>query len=192
MNTLIVRHVAKSEPAAFQVARLDGKSTDPVAVPSPVGFPVEGRPQSDLVRELRWYLEDFLDYPFPPETEHAERVLDALKQWGQQAFNALFDDRDGGRLFEAATREEYRNLRVQIRSDDPRILSWPWEALRDPQASLLAQTCQLERRVDRVVEPAAPHPDLPKDGVNILLVTARPMQNDVGFRSISRPLVESS
>ena len=51
---------------------------------------MEGRPNSDLMRELRWYLEEFLDYPFPPETDRAERVLDALRRWGEQAFDALF------------------------------------------------------------------------------------------------------
>jgi hypothetical protein len=65
MKTLIVRHVDQSDPAQFQVVRLpDGKTIGPVVVPSPVGFPVAGRPNSDLMRELRWYLEGFLDYPF--------------------------------------------------------------------------------------------------------------------------------
>jgi len=91
MNTLVIRHVGNDETAQFQVARLaDAKSGDPAAVASPVGFPVEGRPHSDLRRELQWYLETFLAYPFPPETDHADRVLDALKAWGQQAFDALF------------------------------------------------------------------------------------------------------
>jgi hypothetical protein len=80
MKTLIVRHVDQSDPAQFQVVRLsDGKTVGPVVVPSPVGFPVVGRPNSDLMRELGWYLEGFLDYPFPPETDHAERLRDALK-----------------------------------------------------------------------------------------------------------------
>ena len=39
------------------------------------------------MRELRWYLEQFLDYPFRPETDHAGHVLDALRAWGTQAFN---------------------------------------------------------------------------------------------------------
>jgi hypothetical protein len=26
------------------------------------------------MRELQWYLETFLDYLYPPETEHAERA----------------------------------------------------------------------------------------------------------------------
>src|ERR1700675_3473397 len=103
MNALIIRHAAKSEPAQFQVLRQsDGKSTDPRTVTSPFGFPVEGRPESDLIRELNWYLETFLEYPFEPEISHAKRVLDSLSIWGQQAFDALFGDREGGQFFEEA------------------------------------------------------------------------------------------
>lgn len=84
-TTLMIRHIPESNPALFQLARLrDGKTADPVSLPSPHGFPVESRPNSDLMRELQWYLETFLDYPFLPETDHAGRVLKALKGWGEQ------------------------------------------------------------------------------------------------------------
>jgi hypothetical protein len=84
VGTLRVQHLDGDGEARFQLVRVkDAKAAAPVAICPPVGFPVEGRPNSDLVRELRWYLEDFLGYPFPPETEHAERVLASLKQWGR-------------------------------------------------------------------------------------------------------------
>ncbi len=190
-NTLIVRHLPGTDPVSFQVVRLrDGKMSQPATVPSPFGFPVEGRPNSNLMHELQWYLETFLDYPFPPETDHAERVLKALHDWGEHAFRTLFDDRSAGRMFDAAT-QDYSKLHLQISSDDPRILSWPWEALRDPELAVLAHTCQIERRLNKARDPQ-PLPDsLPKDSVNILLVVARPYgQQDVRFRSIARPLVE--
>jgi hypothetical protein len=96
-TTLVIRHTTESDPASFRVERLrDGRTSEPVSPPSPHGFPVEGRPNSDLVRELQWYLETFLDYPFPPDTEHADRVLKAMKDWGQQTFEALFGNRSGG------------------------------------------------------------------------------------------------
>jgi len=142
------------------------------------------------MRELQWYLETFLDYPFPPETNHAERVLDSLKRWGEQAFENLFGGRAAGRMFDAATSEDYARLHLQISSDDPRILAWPWEALRDPELGPLAHTCQIERRLNKLRDPQ-PLPDsLPQDRVNILLVVARPYERDVGFRSIARPLIE--
>ena len=145
-STLLIRHIPDS---GFQVVRLrDGKTTEPAAVVSPVGFPVEGRPDSDLMRELQWYLETFLEYPFPPETDHAERVRDALRRWGEQAFEALFDSRGAGRMFDAATSDAYARLHLQVSSDDPRVLSWPWEALYDPEVGHLAHTCQIERTAE--------------------------------------------
>ena len=69
MSTLIIRHVPESDPLRFQVLEPDGDPTPPVEVPAAAGYAVEGRPTSDLMAELRWYLEDFLEYPFHPETE---------------------------------------------------------------------------------------------------------------------------
>ena len=192
MSTLRIQHIPGEGEPRFQVLRVsDTKHTPPAAIRPPVGFPVKGRPDSDLVRELQWYLEEFLGYPFPPQTERADRVLSALKAWGRQAFDALFDNRQAGKfLDEAAPDGQYQQLRLQVSSDDPRILAWPWEALEDSRAGLLAQHCQIERRLNEALDPQPLDEHLPRDRVNILLVTARPFEEDVRYRSISRPLVE--
>src|SRR5277367_891064 len=91
---LAIVHVEGSVPPAFLLTRSDNKSLAPVTIPSPYEFPVEGSPQFRLMRQLRWYLEHFLDYPYHPDTIAAEHVLDALKAWGSQAFNAIFDRRE--------------------------------------------------------------------------------------------------
>ena len=63
MNTLVICHDTGSDPPIFRVQRLsDGKLGERAAVPPPVGFPVQDLPDSDLIRELRWYLERFLEY----------------------------------------------------------------------------------------------------------------------------------
>jgi len=190
MNTLVINHRSDDDQPKLRVARQDYKSSKPVSVTSPLGFPVESQPGSELLGELRWYLEDFLQYPFSPNTDRAERVLDALKAWGRQAFNDLFNDRDAARMFDEATKEGYGNLRLHIMSDNPFILQWPWEALLDPQATYLSVACQIERRLNKVRDPVPISEDLPRDRINILMVTARPYERDVGYRSISRPLVE--
>jgi hypothetical protein len=189
---LQIRHVAASSPACFQVQRLsDGKmGAVTEGVPSPVGFPIEGWPDKALLPGLQWYLEHFLDYPFDPETRHAELVQKALKRWGELAFDALFDTRETGGWLDAAKMKAYADLHIQVVSDDPGVLAWPWEALYDRRAgSRLAMACQIERRVERLDDPPE-HKELPKDRVNILLVIARPYERDVRFRSIARPLVE--
>ena len=193
MNTLVIRHVEGSDPPRFRLLRLsDGRQAGPaVPVVSPVGFPVEGRPNTDLLGDLRWYLEEFLDYPFEPEVEHSERVLAALSRWGRGAFAALFRSGDGALYLDEATEGgDTSRLCLRIASDDPRVLAWPWEALENPGAGRLAQQCRLERRLNHVDAPPPLPADLPRDRVNILLVVARPQENDVGYHSISRPLVE--
>src|SRR6185437_4884423 len=60
----------------------------------------------------------------------------------------------------------------------------------DPQAGLLAPASRIERRLNAVLDPAPVPEGLPTDRVNVLLVIARPKEDDVKYRSIARPLVE--
>ncbi|MGB5064724.1 MAG: CHAT domain-containing protein, partial [Candidatus Competibacter sp.] len=192
MPALIIRHVEASDPPQFRVVRLkDGKTTSPVAIVSPASTPVKDLPNSHLSAELRWYLEEFLDYPFPPVTDRAERVQEALRGWGEQAFTALFGAGSGRDFYHDAYRDGLENLDLRIASDHPGVLAWPWEALADPQqAGALAHHCRIERQLDRGHDPLELPKDLPRDCINILFVTARPYPNDVRFRSLSRPVVE--
>jgi tetratricopeptide (TPR) repeat protein len=189
MNSLIVAQVG-NEPARFEVVReRDGKRAPAVEVPSPYRFGVRNRPAEHLMSCLSWYFEKFLDYPFPPRTEQAAHIEDALEAWGRQAFDALFatgSARDW--MVEASHRGVFR---LQILSSDPATLSWPWEALGDPRVGVLAQCAQIERRLNcQLPEPPQLPDKLPKDRINILLVTARPYDVDAQFRSISYRLVE--
>ena len=81
-------------------------------------------------------------------------------------------------------------VEVSISSDDPTVLAWPWEALYDPQTGMLGQTAQVLRRLNRLRIESSEKATLPRDRIHILLVTARPYQQDVSYRSISRPLVD--
>src|SRR5437667_12848004 len=132
-TALVIRHVPRSDPPSFQIVRLsDGKVSEAMPSPSPFNFSVEGRPQSHLMQELQWYLEDFLEFPFPPETDRADRVVAALKRWGEQTFKALFGSPLATRMFQEAVSEGYSRLNLRIVSDHPGVLAWPWETLRDP------------------------------------------------------------
>ena len=190
MHTLMIKHLRDLE---FDLVRLsDTKSAPTATLVSPYGFPIEGRPHTELMADLRWYLEKFLVNPFDPDTHTAERLLMALKQWGTQAFDALFAKRPGADFLSAAKSVGYEQLRLRISSNDPAVLSWPWEGLFDTTAgSALGLLCSIERRIDdKVADPIPIASQLPRERVNILLVTARPFEQDVGYRSISRRLVE--
>jgi tetratricopeptide (TPR) repeat protein len=118
-------------------------------------------------------------------------VLNALKEWGERTFEALFGNRSAARMFEAAVLENYSQLNIRIASDNPSILAWPWEALRDPEVGVLGQVCQIERTLNAIRDPQPLPSSLPRNRVNILLVVSRPLgPDDVPSRTIARPLVE--
>ena len=166
--------------------------TEIVELRSPDQFKVEGRPNSNLLQDLRWYLEDFLSYPYPPYTDIAERVLKTLKCWGEQIFNKLFSGQARDWYKEVLCDEGgLTSLTVKITSDDPHILAWPWEALSDPDNSTLAFSCCFERQLNDLNEPLPLSTKLARDCINILLIISRPFgASDVGYLALSRPLFE--
>ena len=178
---ITIVHCESSSPALFRLAGTPDDPPSAVLVPSPYELPVKGQPHSNLMRELRWYLEHFLDYPFAPETAHAERVLAALKAWGIEAFTGLFARSERNPLFGTET--------VRIASDTPSVLSWPWEALCSPETGYLARGHAFQRDIYHGHDRRC-FPEFPRNRVNVLLVVARPFENDVRYRSIARPLVD--
>jgi hypothetical protein len=81
VRTLIVQYVPRRKRPAFTVIRCDPSDTAPAAakITPPEKFGTKKLPGSHLRRELRWYLEQFLDYPFPPNTDRADRVTQAVR-----------------------------------------------------------------------------------------------------------------
>lgn len=176
----------------FKVIRLlDGKDSDVITLECPERFPVEGRPNHNLQDDLRWYLEKFLELPLGGYLETADQVQLALQSWGECCFSKLFQGRARD-WFQNARGNGLKNLRLKISSEDPRILAWPWEALVDPEGGILAHRCKIERQLNKLHDPLALPDNLPTDRINILLVIARPYENDVGFHALSRPMVELS
>ncbi|MCC6679256.1 MAG: tetratricopeptide repeat protein [Phycisphaerales bacterium] len=175
-----------------------GKATDDILIHDPATVRVDagagaaeaGGPA--LPGELHWYLEHYLEHPTDVDEARARRCLKALQGWGERAFKALFDSGTARDFYTRAVEAGLAQLTIVISADDPAVLSWPWEALRDPQAGDLARQARFERRLNQQHDPAALHENLGKQQqVNILLVTARPRgRRDVSYRSVSRPLVE--
>jgi len=166
------------------------KTSASVVLPRPESIVVPSQPHSNLMQELHWYLEDFLELPIGAYLDRARRTQDFLKQWGLNCFQALFKDRARD-WFQKAREAGLENLRLKISSDDPVVLSWPWEALCSPDDDFLAHHCCIERQPTQLGDPLPLHKDLPGDRINILLVIARPFgEDDVGYQSLSRRLID--
>jgi tetratricopeptide (TPR) repeat protein len=185
---LIIRHLGERQ---FAVTRLeDGKQSAPIRLTGPDELTVPGRQSSHLLDDLRWYLERFLDYPFEPRITVAEQVWRGVEEWGQSTFQQLFTGQPH-LWFDRIRATGLENLVLKIASDDPKILAWPWEALRDPHGTTLAHTCRIERQLANLNDPQPLPTSLSSSEVNVLLVIARPFADeDVGFHAISGPIVE--
>ena len=98
MHRLMVRQVKGAD--RFVVSHADGRSAeDEATVASPVGWAVvRAGSEGKLSGELRWYLESFLDYPFPPQTTRAEAVEASLEAWGGAGLHGLVRRRHGAGL----------------------------------------------------------------------------------------------
>ena len=192
MHRIAVRQEAASGSFRFCVQRVGSggvKSAPAVEVADPLSR-VLGQTDLRLGDELSWYLESYLDYPYGPNVERAERVTQALREWGTQAFDTLFGEGQARDFYRDATRDGHTELHLVVASDDARVLAWPWEVLHDPLVGDLAHHCRIERQLDRLGDPPALPDALSRDRIGILLVTARPYEHDIAYRSISRPLVE--
>src|SRR5262249_2210862 len=134
-----------------------------------------------------WYLETFLGYPFEPYISRTAHIEAALKDWGTAAFNSLFNNLQAGPWL---PRSADAVLDILISCDDPEFLAWPWEALHDPTLGFFGHRARIQRRLSKDMPEPSPLGTLPQERINILLVTARPFEDDVEYRSISRPLVD--
>jgi tetratricopeptide (TPR) repeat protein len=145
----------------------------------------------DNAADLRWYLEDYLQFPYGIFPDNAVKIEQKLQQWGQQLFELVFRTTEKGReFFQEATREGLDNCELGIISDNANVLNLPWELLYSPDYQFLAPSLAGMYRSLSSQGVKAPLPPMPDDQLNILLVIARPYdQQDVGFKTIARPLL---
>ncbi len=141
--------------------------------------------------ELRWYLEDYLKFPYGIFPDNAVKIEQKLQHWGQQLFELVFRSTEKGReFFQEATREGLDNCELGIISDNAEVLNLPWELLYSPDYQFLAPSLAGMYRSLSSQGVKAPLPAMPDDQLNILLVIARPYdRQDVGFKTIARPLL---
>ena len=183
MAPITVQHVAGSTNT-FKLF-IDFETADAetcFTIPSPYEFAVESREGPNLMGELRWYLEHFLDYPLPPQTDRANQVMNALKTWANEALEALRSRPD--------VRERLQGFDcVRICSEDPKVLSWPWEAVCIPENDFAGHNRYVERSISNSRQS---HSTIATstERLNILLVIARPYDKDVGYLCIARALME--
>src|SRR3990172_5834440 len=149
-------------------------------------------------KELRWYLEEYLEFPYGAERDRAQRVVRNLEHWGSALFSQVFsqvDKEPNPRMFyQEAVREGLENCLLCISSENPIFLNYPWELLYDPtpgrgflapsMGGLFRQRSGHKIETSLEIQPGEPF--------RILLVIARPFgRRDIPLSTIARPIIEA-
>lgn len=152
-------------------------------------FPITPQDREDL----RWYLEEYLQYAADPAPKIAARVEKRIAEIGTALFATLFQTDEDARDMWAVLRDRLDDTRIEIVSDVREAASVPWELLRDPKtrtplalsANAFVRAAHRSAVAPRVVQqnPGA---------VRILLVICRPgRDHDVPFRSVASRLIKA-
>jgi tetratricopeptide (TPR) repeat protein len=142
--------------------------------------------------DVRWYLEDYLQYPLDPAPKIAARIEKRMAEIGTELFKGIFQSNDDARDLWAALRPKLSDTRVEIVTGAEEATTLPWERLHDPKTDVtLALRAQ---SFVRTHPGAAERPRLPQAGaapIRILLVICRPRGgDDVPFRSVASRLLK--
>jgi tetratricopeptide (TPR) repeat protein len=138
--------------------------------------------------KLEWHFEHYVSYPYLNTVEPQE-ASEIIRQAGENLFSQLFSQPHIYNRYQQILQQDLQNLVIEI-SGSPEFHSLHWEALKDANLSSPLALDSLILRKDSRPQ------NLPADvrettTINLLIVTSRPAgRRDVGYRTISRPLVE--
>src|SRR4028118_2170666 len=187
-NRLLVNHQGDSIQLSWQ----QGKAAPHFAPAVPFEHPFD----TQALKDLRWYLEQYLRYPYGIEPDRAAKIEQKFRDWGQQLFTLVFyRTEEAQEFFQQAIREGLERCEIAIASNNPAVLNLPWELLYSPEHQFLAPLLAgIYRRVGIAHQAAVQTEigEMPQDKLNILLVIARPYgEQDVAFQTIARPMLEA-
>ena len=138
--------------------------------------------------DIRWYLEDFLQYPMDPAPAIAARIERRMVEIGVELFTKVL----GNTPVWHEVRHDLSGTRIEIETTVKDAAALPWELLRDPEADV--PLALRARAFVRATHNARERPTLPQSAagpIRVLLVICRPRgREDVPFRSVARRMLE--
>jgi len=185
-NCLRINHEGDSIQLSWQRGQSNPRPAPSVTFTHPF--------DEQALTDLRWYLEEYLRFPYGIYPDNAAKIEQKFQDWGEQLFELVFRSSEQARqFFQAATYEGLNQCELVITSDSPEVLNLPWELLYSPSdRQFLAPSLAGMSRSLSEYAPRAEMGDLPQDKLNILLVIARPYgEKDIALRTIARPLLEA-
>jgi tetratricopeptide (TPR) repeat protein/type II secretory pathway predicted ATPase ExeA len=174
--------IAQKTPATFEATLTIAGAAFDITVCDPFG-------QDGRERELEWYFEEWIRFPFSDMTI-AARAAASVKAYGTALFEQVFGDRRAFAAYERVA-GNLSDLEIVIEGD-PGFQGLHWEAMWDGDRSRPLAIDAVMVRQRRVRNGFVKVERQDSTVLNLLVVTARPdEEKDVGYRTISRPLVEA-
>lgn len=138
---------------------------------------------------LEWYFEKYLEFPFVEDVLF-RNTAQSINSYGEILFNQIFKDNEIYSEYKKCLNEGIDQISFEI-AGYSEFHAIHWECLKDPKLpnAWALLTSLVRKNLDSTVLTIniSPSPKL-----NMLIVTARPYgRHDVGYRTISRPLVEA-
>src|SRR3990172_8858824 len=110
MSLLRLTQFAESQPDHYRVeVALEGDGARQTAT-ARFAFAFSDADRADL----RWYLEDYLQYPSDPAPAIAARVEQRMSEVGVELFRAVFQASDDARDLWATLRDKLDETRVEV------------------------------------------------------------------------------
>jgi tetratricopeptide (TPR) repeat protein len=140
--------------------------------------------------KIRWYLEDYPEFPADPAPVLAADAESRLSDLGTGLFRQVFTGQDGAGIW-AQAQDQLPQVRVEVDTDPDDVPGLPWELLRDPgTGTALALGAGEFVRTHRQTAGQVSLPQPAGDELRVLLVICRPGRgDDVPFRSVASRLV---
>jgi tetratricopeptide (TPR) repeat protein len=137
---------------------------------------------------LAWYFEEHIRYPFVKQVIAREAAA-SIVAYGEALFTQLFSNPRAYAAYWNSLQQGVNTLHFEI-VGSPAFHQLHWEALKDPdlpQPFVLQSTMVRRNIIPRPLQASV----RPSPTIRLLVVTARPFgRQDVGYRTISRPLIE--
>jgi Tfp pilus assembly protein PilF len=164
------------------ILRLDNRTEYPLQIHDPFA----DDPQQE--RDLEWYFEKYLTFPFIQDVR-VKRAAASIRIYGEALFAQVFADVGALFAYKQARQHGLHTLQVEIAGSST-FQRLHWEALYDPE---IGEHLSLHAVIVRqnTVPQVMPATMQRATTINVLVVVARPGgEHDVGYRTISRPLMD--
>ncbi|MBD2214034.1 tetratricopeptide repeat protein [Nostoc linckia FACHB-104] len=182
MAVITIREQQPTEQGFAASLIFEGDSEYPINITDPF------TPQQE--KQLEWYFEEWLTYPML-NGRKAEAAKTSVASYGESLFEQVFKADIDAYSHYRELRGNLKQVKIEIVGNSPEFHALHWEAMQDKDwpRPLAVDCVMIRKRLGKAASVAAKMAESPI--INLLVVIARPdEENDVGYRTIARPLIE--